>query len=82
MAMVGWNLFKHPEEAKGEVFLGNTSKHEWYSHKYAGLTTIRVGEKAFDIDGNLMDPSEGHLPLFIAEREQPLYELMMTRRPK
>lgn len=77
MAMVGWNLFKHPEEGKGETFVGNTKLSEWPNQKYATLKTARLGVDAFDIEGNLLDLKEGMRPLFIGNSEHAKYEAIM-----
>lgn len=79
MALVGWNLFKHPEEGKGEVFLGNSSMDEFPHPKFAALKTMRMGTRTFDINGNEITPEVRVRPVFIAEHEQPLYESIMTR---
>lgn len=78
MAMVGWNLFKHPEESSGEVFVGNCHVEAWPRPQYAGLTTIRKGVQAFDIDGKPLGPE--YVPVFIGAGDQSNYERAMGLR--
>lgn len=78
MAMVGWNLFKHPEEGPKEVFLGNCPLESWPRPQYAGLATVRKGTQAFDINGQPL--GEEFIPVFIGTGEQSKYERVMSQR--
>jgi hypothetical protein len=69
----------HEKCGPQEVFLGNTERVNGlgrYTEK--GLTTIRLGELAYDIEGKKL--SEHYAPIFIHRSEEGRYdEIMMGR---
>ena len=60
---------------KNEIFLGNTSA-SGIPDRLRGLKTVRVGDQAVDINGNLLDPKE-YLPLYIDRSEERAYDAIM-----
>jgi len=63
---------------KDEVFLGNTSGVK-IPERYKSLSTIRVGNQAYDIKGEKLDTKD-YRPLIIKKSEQYLYEKIYMKR--
>ena len=71
--------WKHPECRAGEVFLGNNIGSEIPDY-LSKCSTLRLGDKAFDINRQPLDEAEGIRPLFISTSEAGKYDRIMTER--
>lgn len=60
-----------------EVFVGNVRATAGIPAHVAGLRTVRLGQKALDIEGR---PLHGYLPLFVGRSEADAYDQIMERR--
>ena len=75
---------KAVDEAKStEVFVGNTSSENGtpvcVPDYLTGLTTVRLGEQAYDIEGKKLN-RDHYRPIFIGRSEVPAYDrIMMTK---
>lgn len=72
----------HEKIAEDEVFLGNTQRDgdTWLWLKDKRFETLRLGEVAFDIDGERLPDSYNMAPLIINRREFDRYDDMMMER--
>lgn len=72
----------HEKCGPQEVFLGNThpdgAHFKWLASK--GLSTMRTGKVALDIDGKAICESRGCAPLFIHRAEADRYDAIMMER--
>ena len=70
----------HPEQLFTEEFVGNTHKGESaveFLHK-KGITTARLGEQAYDIEGKKL-PKEIYRPMMIGREHSGKYsDVMMS----
>lgn len=62
-----------------EVFVGNTETKNGVPAHLLGLTTVRLGDQALDIEGKKIDP-EYMRPLFVGRTEADPYDRIMMRR--
>ena len=73
-------MLSHPEQASSEEFVGNTHKGESaveLLHKN-GITTARLGEQAYDIEGKKL-PKEIYRPIIIGREHSGKYsDFMMS----
>jgi hypothetical protein len=72
-------MTRHPEQAKDEVFVGNTSSTRGIPLHLRELTTIRMGEVAYDIHGLELSPDYMR-PLFVHDSEAEQYEAVQLQR--
>ena len=76
-------MHTHPEQTENEVYLGNFTAAEGVPTYLAGLPSMRLGETAYDIDGNKLAASVGLLPLFVTRGpDYEAYDRIMTDRFK
>lgn len=71
----------NPEEKAGEYFVGNLSdiaREETERELREHQITYRIGEQAYDLDGNPL--SSWHHPLFIAQSDVVKYDRMMEKK--
>lgn len=69
----------HPEQKASEIFVGNTVGVAVPDH-LAAMTTARVGEQAYNLDGERKIPP-GHMrPLFVGRKEADQYDAIMMAR--
>lgn len=68
---------RHEPYGVNEVWLGNTDKGtaKIEAMKAKGLRTIRLGTRAYNIDGKLLPPF--YRPVFIARAEEDAYSQIM-----
>jgi len=62
-----------------EVFVGNTETKNGVPEHLRGMTTVRLGDQALDIEGNKIEP-EYMRPLFVGRTEADAYDRIMMRR--
>lgn len=72
-------MLTHPEQVQNEIFVGNTSGTSAPNH-LPGLTTARVGEQAYHLDGVQKIPQVHMRPLFIGRKEADQYDAIMVAR--
>ena len=70
-------MSKYVGAKPGEVFLGNRETAKGIPSYLAGLKTLRLGDKALDIDGHDLPD---HRPMFISSAEAPAYDRIMMKR--
>ena len=71
-------MVNHPEQSQSEEFIGNTHKGGAaveFLHKH-GITTARLGEQAYDIDGKKL-PTEIYRPVIIGREHSKKYDDVM-----
>jgi hypothetical protein len=71
-------MLNHPEQSSSEEFVGNTHRGESaveFLHKN-GITTARLGEQAYDIDGKKL-PKEIFRPIIIGREHSKKYDDVM-----
>ncbi|MDH1268945.1 hypothetical protein N5C81_15070 [Rhizobium pusense] len=70
----------HKECAPNEEFVGNTyrSKNNLDWLKSKGLTSVRLGNQAFSIDGEKLP--ESYAPVIIARDQAELYNAIMMEK--
>jgi len=70
--------FDTTELKEGEVFIGNTSRIDDFPRpELKGLKTIRMGQQAYDIKGEIIDTTYCR-PVFIHKSEMEFYDRIMT----
>jgi hypothetical protein len=69
----------HPEQGPDEHWVGNTLLPEWPPSHLRCLSTARIGNVAYDIDGKKLNPNY-HRPLFIGDSEYEAYDRIMMAR--
>jgi hypothetical protein len=63
----------HPERKKDEIFLGNGVE---IHSRYSSLKTVRYGEKAYELGGNLI-LNTNLRPIFINKSEEKEHDRLM-----
>lgn len=56
---------KHPEQKENEIYMGNNAGYPYYS----GWHSKRIGQIAYDINGELINPDYKLVPWFINKDE-------------
>jgi hypothetical protein len=71
-------MLNHPETRSNEEFIGNTHRGQAtidFMHKN-GITSARLGEQAYDIDGKKL-PKEIFRPIIIGREHSKKYDDVM-----
>ena len=72
-------MTNHPEQQINEVYLGNTiGKAMIGGDKVIHLKSLRVGERAFDLNGQPIHQSSNFQPVFISKQEFPEFDRIMS----
>lgn len=72
-------MTRHPEQQIHEVYLGNTiGKTIIGGDKTIHLKSLRVGEVAFDLNGQPIHQSANFQPVFISKQEYPEFDRIMS----
>lgn len=63
-----WEIIegKHPETKDGEMFLTNATKDDF---QRIGWKSKRMGNIAYDVNGNSIDPINALFPVFVQKQE-------------
>ena len=69
----------HPETQPNEHFLYNTQVANWPKPHLNTLKTLRLGNQAYDINGNPLHENEGMKPVFINNNESNRHDKLMMQ---
>lgn len=75
-------MINHPEQKKDEIFMGNTSAVDGPRECFRHLKSLRIGDRAYDVEGKEKLPKDYMRPLFIGKHEAPEYDRIYLEQMK
>lgn len=68
----------HPEQKLDETYLGNRAiRSPWPDARFAGLTTMRLGVSAYDLEGKRLPEAYELRPMFVGKVDHDRYDRIM-----